>query len=271
MTGWPGPSADLFKSPIFGFAGGSSSRPDLNPLAPIDNKAPINFLLKQLQGDFSRQFWLALVPGTSEVGGHHHAYEAQPGDRPFDVITPEFRSRIDHAHQLLRSNLVAAIILSGGAIDLAKPAYVEAERGLSYLLGAYASLWPPGELALRTIVEPWAIHSECNVRNADRLAALLGLDQILVVTTYRHYSMTDQGYYFEQHAWSSFDSTCRTHLGYVLGDFQGVGSRSDPVWDRNLPGVAFPTRALLHAGFPTAAILADPNWALGALESAPTV
>jgi hypothetical protein len=164
------------------------------------------------------------VPGTSEQWGHHKA-------PPPDVeaggarLSDEFRKRLDDASALLQAGAVRFILVSGGAVDPDRPHYVESERGREYLLETYASSWPEGDLSDRILVDPLALHSTTNVRNADKLSVDLGLNRNLVVTTMPTGSTLSaadyatQGFYFLFHKVSSFDARCQADLGYVLGEF----------------------------------------------------
>jgi hypothetical protein len=188
------------------------------------NERAIALFLEERTRQTDRDLWLALVPGTSEQWGHHKAPPPEMEARG-TRISDEFRERLDRAWALLEAGAVRFILVSGGAVDPDRPEYVEAERGRDYLLAAYAARWPEGDLADRVLVDPLALHSTTNVRNADKLSVDLGLNRNLVVTTMptgATLSAADyatQGFYFLFHKISSFDARCRADLGYVLGEF----------------------------------------------------
>jgi hypothetical protein len=233
---WPGVHARLASSRIVSFDGNpvESLRRWMNGEADVDNRGAIESFKQQLQQDYgSREFWMVLVPGTSEVAapsggpGHHTMYVPRGSDDPnVDVVSPEFRARLDHAYQLLQRDAVRFIVISGGSIDLFHPEYVEAKRGRTYLIGKYAGGDVNSELWNKIIVEPWAVHSEMNLRNGAAVASLLGLDRLLVLTTYQTAVAADQGYMFDHmHGYpmnvahsKTIDGFCDSGIGYRLGD-----------------------------------------------------
>jgi hypothetical protein len=263
-TQWNGPQPILDQSPFYVKTDpGPEPIPGKSiPLATVDNRAAINFLLDRLRKDFAlHDRWLLAVPGTSEFPTHHTAYRPQPGEDPdVDVVSPEFRARIDHAHTLLKLGRVQSILLSGGSIDVNAPWYCEAKCGLHYLLGRHGREWDRGELERRVLVDPWALHTECNVRNAERVASLLGLDRCSFVTTARDGKIADQGRLFELPF--VFAPLFRGSIGYGPGTFARVGANNDPLWNTNVvPGVSFATRAYDAWGFDAASLLLDGQWA----------
>jgi hypothetical protein len=172
------------------------------------------------------EHWLALVPGTSEEWGHHRAPPPEVEARG-QRISREFADRLDLAYQLLKSGATRFLLLSGGAVDPDRPDYIEAERGRDYLLSRYAASFPGDEpLAAHLLVDPLAQTTPENVRNADKLAAELGLVRLLIVTTTPQRAtlslpdLATQGYYLLQHDTSTFDSRCSSELGYKLGGFR---------------------------------------------------
>ena len=172
------------------------------------------------------EHWLALVPGTSEEWGHHRAPPPEVEARGQRVST-EFAERLDLAYLLLRAGATRFVLISGGAVDDSRPDYVEAERGRDYLLQKHAASWPgPEPLGEHLLLDPLALTTPENVRNADKLGAELGLSRLLIVTTTPQRAtlslpdLATQGYYLLQHETSTFDSRCRNELGYTLGSFR---------------------------------------------------
>ncbi|HEX2570938.1 MAG TPA: ElyC/SanA/YdcF family protein [Polyangia bacterium] len=188
------------------------------------NERAIALFLKERAAQPDRDLWLALVPGTSEQWGHHKAPPAE-AEAVGARVSDEFRARLDDAWSLLEAGAVRFILVSGGAVDPEQPRYVESERGREYLLATYAARWPEGDLADRVLVDPLALHSTTNVRNADKLSVDLGLNRSLVVTTMPTGSplsaadYATQGFYFLFHKVSAFDARCQDELGYALGEF----------------------------------------------------
>ena len=146
------------------------------------NERAIALFLEERATQAGRDLWLAVVPGASEQWGHHKAPPPDVEARG-TMLSDEFRERLDEAWALLQAGAVRFILVSGGAVDPDRPRYVESERGREYLLAAYAARWPEGDLADRILVDPLALHSTTNVRNADKLSVDLGLNRNLIVTT----------------------------------------------------------------------------------------
>ncbi len=198
------------------------------PLGEI-NRRPLALLQRAVERERPSEPLLALVPGTSEQWGHHRAppYEVEAqGQR----ISNEFRSRLDRAFRILLSNSVQFLLLSGGAIDPSRPDYVEVERAREYLIATYSATWQSQRstddpLSEHLLLDPLAQSTPTNVRNADKLAIDVGLNQILIITTMPErstLSVTDlasQGYYLLYHSISTFDSRSESELGYTLGSF----------------------------------------------------
>lgn len=198
------------------------------PLGEI-NQRPVALLARAVEQRGPSEPLLGLVLGTSEQWGHHTAppYEVEArGQR----ISDEFRTRLDRAFRILVSNSLQFLLLSGGAIDSARPDYVEAERAREYLIATYEATWhsqrpAAGPLTERLLLDPLAQSTPTNVRNADKLAVDMGLNQLLVITTMPErstLSVTDlasQGYYLLYHSTSTFDSRSELELGYTLGAF----------------------------------------------------
>lgn len=131
----------------------------------------------------SPEHWLALIPGTSEEWGHHRAPPPEVEARG-QRVSSEFAERLDLGYRLLTAGAAHLLLISGGAVDAARPDYIEAERGRDYLLRRYAASWS-GErpLAEHLLVDPLAQTTPENVRNADKLAIELGLSRLLILTT----------------------------------------------------------------------------------------
>jgi hypothetical protein len=191
------------------------------------NQAQIKRLLAERAAAIAEpEYVLGLVPGTSEEWGHHRApppdVEAS-GQR----ISQEFADRLDRAYRFLSAGVVRFLLISGGAVDPGRPDYIEAERGRAYLLQKYAPVFAgEGPLEERLLVDPFAGTTPENVRNADVLCAELGLPRSLILTTMPRRAtlspsdFSTQGYYLLEHEISSFDSRCRSDLGYTLGAFE---------------------------------------------------
>ncbi len=222
---WHAPLAELTASPIYSFA---------NAACGVDNKRAIDGLIAFLRGKPPNEYAVALVPGSSEAQCHHCAW-TRASDPHW--VEPNFRSRLRHAFLLLQEGVVHTVILSGGSIDPAHPEYNEAIFGFREMVAEYSGRFQPadksgGTLAERIIVDPWAIHSEVNVRNADRLTRLLGLERNLVVTEVG--SIKRQGWYFVHHgAPLAFDHRCTGQFGFHLGQFEELGDA--PVFKRYAP------------------------------------
>jgi len=283
---WPGVDPNLANSRIVQFDGNPiSALPKwLNGEADIDNTQAIESFKQQLANEYEeREFWMVLVPGTSEVAApgskdHHHTMYVPRGDDDpkVDVISPEFRCRLDHAYTMLQRDAVRFIVISGGAIDQLHPEYVEAKRGRTYLIGKYANGDESSDLWSKIIVDPWAVHSEMNLRNGAAIAALMGLDRTLVVTTYKTFNPADQGYMFEHmhnypmgfaHA-DTIDGFCDSGIGYRLGDIKRLPKGPDHLFDNRGTHIAFPSVAFVLYGFPAADLVADDHWSVGKLELA---
>jgi hypothetical protein len=237
----------------------------------VDNQAALDQLLRRdLPADAQRELWLALVPGSSEANGHHRAWlPAGPSD---PVVEPEYHARLRHAYRLLDNEIVKYLILSGGSIDAAHPDYNEARLGRAQLLHDYSDAFARSpasggdSLASRLIVDPFALHSVSNVRNAARLATLLGLDRLLIVTTS---GLFTQGWWLT-HAppLGSFAQAADRQLGYELGRFTtlptgdsggnqfGSGQNDAPLG----PVAAIPTAVILHWAFPAGELMIDDRW-----------
>lgn len=262
---WRGPHPKLDHSP-FVRQRESVPLPGQNDLVPVDNTEAVTWALTAMAKDFfAYPRWLVVVPGTSEVPHHHTAYTHQPGDVDgVDIISPEYRARVDHAEALLRKNQTASILISGGSVDLIKKDWCEAKRGVEYLFAKHGAKWPAGELQKRVMVDPWALHTYCNIRNGQRVATLLGLVECTFVTTRRDGICEDQGRLLEREAmafWTRRDY--RRAIGYPIGDF-AVAGRDGDVWDTNgTPGIKFASRGYDSRNYPTAALIEDDNWALG--------
>lgn len=188
------------------------------------NQEAIALFLEECMVQTDRDLWLAVVPGTSEQWGHH---KAPPSDMEArgTRLSDEFRRRLDDAWSLLDAGAVRFLLVSGGAVDPDRPEYIESERGRDYLLETYAGRWPAGDLPQRILVDPLALYSTTNVRNADKLAVDLGLHRNVIVTTMPTGSplsaadYATQGFYFLFHKISTFDARCRSDFGYPLGEF----------------------------------------------------
>jgi hypothetical protein len=236
-----------------------------------DNRTPLDRLLQRdLPSRPFTEFWIALVPGCSEQNGHHRAFVPQkPGD---PLVEPEFLARLHHAYRLLDNDIVQAMVISGGSVDAQAPDYNEALRGREQLLRDRAGDFTSSpaargdSLASRIIADPFAIHSVSNVRNAARLAILLGLDRLLVVTTK---GLFKQGWWLTgRPPIGSFTQAAEAQVGYDLGAFElldpgprgdnqfGTGAADDP--DAPLEPIA--TEVILHWNLSRGHILADPHW-----------
>ena len=210
---WAGPAAALLASPIAQF--------DL-PECGVNNRRALDNLVAFLRTNPSMEYPLAVVPGSSEAACHHCAWirKADP-----HWVEPNFRSRLRHAFILLLEGVVHTVVISGGSIDPAHPEYNEAVFGARELISEYSAAFAKNvdhsgdKLEDRVIVDPWAIHSEVNVRNGDRLTRLLGLDRNLVVTEVG--SIKRQGWYFVHHgAPLAFDHRAKNMFGFALGQFE---------------------------------------------------
>jgi hypothetical protein len=154
-----------------------------------------------------REFWIANVPSSDEACGHHSAFDQRSPTNPNDPkgpsskpwVEPEYRARLRHAYMLLATGIVRYVFISGGQVDprpASKDWWNSAMFGWKEMVDTYSEHWrsrplsvrdglagPHDRLESRLIVDPWALHSETNVRNCARLCALLGLDRTLITTT----------------------------------------------------------------------------------------
>jgi N-acetylmuramoyl-L-alanine amidase len=241
-----------------------------------DNATVLDQFVRDLPAEPNREFWIALVPGSSEAKGHHKAWVPPANDDPQRpaLVEPEFKSRLDHAFRLLDEGVVRYILVSGGAVDESAPDYVEGRRGRAQLISDHADDWTRSPesrgagdaLGSRVIVDPFAIHSVSNIRNCDRLTALLGLDRNLIVTTAGTFS---QGWWFTHDPWlGSFDDACTSQLGYTLGQFErispgpsggntfGTGKDDNP----NIVAPAFATMVIAHWNLSKDQLLSNDVW-----------
>ena len=222
---WKGPMAELAASPIRRVASAPCG---------VDNGRALEKLLAFLKTNPPNEYAVALVPGSSEAQCHHCSW-TRANDPHW--VEPNFRSRLRHAFLLLQESVVHTVIISGGSIDKDHPEYNEAIFGARELISEYAARFHPADqsgdtLADRIVVDPWAIHSEVNVRNGDRLTRLLGLDRNLVVTEVG--SIKRQGWYFVHHgAPLAFDHRAAGQFGFSLGEFEELGTA--PVFKRYAP------------------------------------
>jgi hypothetical protein len=201
----------------------------------VANARAIDRLLAFLRTGPRNELALAVVPGSSEGACHHCAWpQRRPGDPHW--VEPNFRSRLRHAFLLLLEGVVHSVLISGGSIDKDFPAYNEAIYGFREMVSEYGRRFAErvgGDLAERLIVDPWAIHSEVNVRNGDRLTRLLGLDRNAIVTEVG--SMKRQGWWIVEtgNAPWSFNAHAKRRFGFRLGDFAELGKA--PVLKRYAP------------------------------------
>jgi hypothetical protein len=216
-------------------------------------------LLRERADERDREFWLAIVPGTSEQWGHHRAPPRDVEQRGAP-ISAEFVTRLHHAYRLLEHDVVRFVLVSGGSIDRTRPDYNEALRGRETLVAMFGARWPRerGPLFERILVDPIAEHSTTNLRNADKLAVDLGLDRLLIATTMPPtpylwpvflpiVHQTSQGWYFLHHRVSTFDWRCRRQLGYALGRFDWFAA----------PRGTESLRAIAHHGWDVDRLRAD--------------
>lgn len=253
-----------------------------------ENHTPIDHLVQRdLPARPWQEFWIALVPGSSEARGHHAMWTPQQGDDPDARVEPEFVSRLHHAYRLLDEGIVRYVVISGGSVDPQHTDYNEGRRGREEFLrrwgdAFHSSAEARGDaLADRVIVDPWAIHSTANVRNCDRLCALLGLDRNLIVTTqvspygwpFRWLPVFQreaaQGYYFtDPNARRYLDQHARREVGYTLGSFRMLDQGPDGgnvfgTGAADNPGVApdaIPTEVILHWELNRPRLLTDAHW-----------
>ncbi len=261
----------------------------------VDNARAIERLLTFLRTNPRMEYPLVVVPGSSEGAGHHTAWpQRKPDDRHW--VDPNFRSRLRHAFLLLLRGVAHTVLISGGSIDAAHNEYNEAIYGLRAMLSEYAGRFPAslGPLSERLIVDPWAIHSEVNVRNGDRLARLIGLDRNLIVT---EAGLFHQTWWFVRSGdktipWS-FDHAFANSMGYAPGELQDLNDapifqRFAPPYEKDrsgkLPGFwinsagrtpeieyvhsssgafATNTAVIAHWGFASLRTLGDERWDLG--------
>jgi hypothetical protein len=230
---WKGPDPLLTRSQLYTFK--------LGPCG-VDNQKSIDKLVTFLRTNPAMEYALAVVPGASEQACHHCAWPYRKPDGHW--VDPNFRSRLRHAFLLLLDGVVHSVLISGGSIDAQYRQYDEAIYGLREMLSEYGPRFAQrvgGRLEERLIVDPWAIHSEVNVRNGDRLTRMLGLERNLIVTEVG--SMKRQGWWFVNHKqqiplvkWEmpwSFDAISRKRFGYALGEFEELGQA--PIFKRYLP------------------------------------
>lgn len=210
---WPGPSADLAASPIASF--------QLDDCG-VNNRSALDNLLAFLKAKPLMEYPVAVVPGSSEGACHHCSWTRKQDPH---WVEPNFRSRLRHAFILLTEGVVHTVVISGGSIDKDHPEYNEAVFGFRELISEYGGRFVKNldgshdRLEDRVIVDPWAIHSEVNVRNGDRLTRLLGLDRNLVVTEVG--SIKRQGWYFVHHSMPfAFDHRAKSMFGFSLGQFE---------------------------------------------------
>jgi len=225
---WPGPQGDLRAAPIYSFA-----------LAPcgVDNRRAIENLLAWLRKGPKNEYAVALIPGSSEALCHHCSWTRNSRDPHW--VEPNFRSRLRHAFLLLLEGIVHTVVISGGSIDKEHKEYNEAIFGLREMVSEYGARFKQraadglgDRIEDRLIVDPWAIHSEVNVRNADRLTRLLGLDRNLIVTEVG--SIKRQGWYFVNHNTPfAFDHRTKGQFGFEFGEFEELGKA--PVLKRYAP------------------------------------
>jgi hypothetical protein len=199
-----------------------------------------------------REFWIVTVPSSSEQRGHHTAWDRFPdevdgaGHQVIHWVEPEYQARLRHAYLLLACGIARYVFISGGSIDPTKPWWNDALAGFQHMIDTYADHWSslPGsitagidghahELKQRLIVDPWAIHSETNIRNGSRLSAALDLERTLISTTYG--GKAAQGQWFTMGGFSawcedfccccnpskqSFHTKCERKYGGRLGQFR---------------------------------------------------
>jgi len=210
---WPGPAAALQSSPIASFQVDECG---------VNNRRSLDNLIAFLKTNPAMEYPLAVVPGSSEAACHHCSWTRKADPH---WVEPNFRSRLRHAFILLLEGVVHTVVISGGSIDKDHPEYNEAVFGARELISEYAGRFATNldgskdRLEDRVLVDPWAIHTEVNVRNGDRLTRLLGLDRNLVVTEVG--SIKRQGWYFVHHgAPLAFDHRAKNLFGFALGQFE---------------------------------------------------
>jgi hypothetical protein len=188
-----------------------------------NNTLAIEKIEREVRTHFTDQeFWIVNVPSSSEEVHTHTPWdrreEVEGDQRKRYWVEPEYRERLRAAYRLLVSGVVRYIFISGGAIDehhahdfLSHDGttwpYIDAMFGRQHLIENFQAHWdamPRGDddtslltrdadrfthgqfdsLESRIIVDNYALHTESNVRNCDRLCALLGLDRNLIATTF---------------------------------------------------------------------------------------
>ncbi len=145
------------------------------------------------------------------------AYDAiiVPGYTPVDATAPQpslhpiARERLDLAASDLRAGAAALIIVSGGNANPPGTPFNEAMMMKGYLL---ASGIPEAQIA----IEPCALHSHTNLRNAGRFLLAHGLSRALIVTS------VDQAFYFGYPDRSTFDARCLLDFGTFVGELRPV-------------------------------------------------
>ena len=263
----------------------------------INNGATIQSLLASLPRRSAQQeYSIALVPGSSERMGHHKAWTRSTVDRHW--VEPEFRARLRHAFLLLYEGIVHTVVISGASIDADKPEYNEAIYGFREMVDEYGQLWRGSphagrdRLEQRLIVDPWAVHSQTNIRNGDRVTLYAGLERNLVVSTAGRSQPGNrlgytQGWWFSHHhsaapfstvppfSWipiGSMDSIAMTSMGYHLGAFgelpdggadafgSGTASRANVPRIQEYTGTKGHPAATVHAGYVRTVVIA--HWHL---------
>ena len=211
----------------------SSLRAVKFPGCGVDNAHALDAIAAALKANPTQpEYALAVVPGSSEGECHHCAWP-QRGGGDSHWVEPNFRSRLRHAFLLLLDGAVQAIFISGGSIDGDHADYNEAVYGYRELISEYGALYQSrtgGKLADHVVVDPFAVHSEVNVRNGDRLTRLLGLDRNIVVTETG--SMKRQGWWFT-HPIGGFEGMCEKRFGHRLGEMEELGGA--PVFKNYAP------------------------------------
>jgi hypothetical protein len=177
--------------------------------------------------------WVIMVPGYSEQWGHHRAppiSEDEDGTR----ISEEFKKRLDIAAALYGQGLVRFIVVSGGAVDLRRPDYVEATRGIRYLVGKMESRYP--QIKNRIITDLNALETAENIYQTNQLLQGLNIGGYLIASPmpdknrFAHSLLPGLGqynhwWYLRHHQVSTFDCRCRKKYGQTLGDFIPISFR----------------------------------------------
>lgn len=181
-----------------------------------DHSTVVDKLLGELEVAFtSQEFWIVNVPSCSEQIAPHRAWNRAPEPDPGGSrhwVEPEYRAKLRAAYLLLASGIARYIFISGGEIDTEaayhQPSgpiypYIDALFGKQELLELYRSHWNSvprafrrdlrtpdtgvgalDPLEMRILVDPYALHTETNVRNCDRFCAHVGLDRNLIATSF---------------------------------------------------------------------------------------